>query len=60
MLTGSSKVVIDLSNISSLGKSMEKEMATHFGILALRSLWTEEHWGTGEPQSMGSQRMGQD
>ena len=42
MLTGSPKVVIDLSNIYSLGKSLEKEMATHFNILAWRSPWVEE------------------
>ena len=37
--------------------SMEKEMATHFNILAWRIPWTEE---TGGPQSMGSQRVGHD
>ena len=36
---------------------MEKEMATHFSILAWRILWTEEPGGL---QSMGSQRVRQD
>ena len=35
----------------------EKEMATHSSILAWRIPWTEE---PGKPQSMGSQRVGQD
>ena len=35
--------------------SMEKEMATHFSILACRIAWTEE---PGVLQSMGSQRVG--
>ena len=35
----------------------EKGMATHSSILAWRIPWTEEH---GEPQSMGSQRVGHD
>ena len=34
---------------------MEKEMATHFSILAWRIPWTEE---SGALQSMGSQRVG--
>ena len=34
---------------------LEKEMATHSGILAWRITWTEE---PGELQSMGSQRVG--
>ena len=37
--------------------SLEKEMATHSGILAWRIPWTEE---PGRLQSMGSQRIGQD
>ena len=41
--------------ISGLGRSLEKEMATHSSILAWRILWTEE---PGELQSMGSQRGG--
>ena len=36
---------------------LEKDMATHSSILAWRILWTEE---PGEPQSMGSQRVGHD
>ena len=33
---------------------LEKEMATHFSILAWRNPWTEE---PGRLQSMGSQRV---
>ena len=36
---------------------LEKEMATHFTILAWRILWTEK---TGGLQTMGSQRVGHD
>ena len=36
---------------------MEKEIATHFSILAWRIPWTEESGGL---QSMGSQRAGHD
>ena len=36
---------------------LEKEMATHSGILAWRIPWTEEPGG---PQSTGSQRVGHD
>ena len=36
---------------------LEKEMATHSSILAWRIPWSEE---PGEPQSMGSQRVGHD
>ena len=37
--------------------SVEKEMATHSGILAWRIPWTEE---PGRLQFMGSQRVGHD
>ena len=37
--------------------SLEKEMATHSGILAWRIPWTEE---PGRLHSMGSQRVGRD
>ena len=37
--------------------SLEKEMATHSGILAWRIPWTEEPGGL---QAMGSQRVGHD
>ena len=37
--------------------SLEKGMCTHSSILAWRILWTEE---SGELQSIGSQRVGQD
>ena len=37
--------------------SQEKEMATHSSILAWKIPWTEE---PGEPQSLGSQRVGHD
>jgi len=36
---------------------LEKEMATHSSILAWRIPWSEE---PGEPQSLGSQRVGHD
>ena len=36
---------------------LEKEMATHFSILAWKVPWTEEPGGL---QSMGSQRVGND
>jgi len=36
---------------------LEKEMATQSSILAGRIPWTEE---PGKPESMGSQRVGQD
>ena len=35
----------------------EQEMATHYGILAWKILWTEELSGL---QSMGPQRVGHD
>ena len=38
-------------------ESLEKEMATHFSILAWEILWTEEPGGL---QSIGSQRVGHD
>ena len=38
-------------------ESLEKEMATHFRILAWKIPWAEE---TGQLQSMGSQRVGHD
>ena len=37
--TGDSR---DTSLIPGLGRSPEKEMATHSGILAWKTLWTEE------------------
>ena len=45
------------SQVQSLGlkDSLEKEMATHFSILAWRIPWTEE---PGRLQSTGSQRVG--
>ena len=36
---------------------LEKEMATHSSILAWKISWTE---GPGGPQSIGSQKVGQD
>ena len=47
----------DPGSIPGLGRSPEKEMATHSNILAWRIPWTEEPGGL---QSMGSQRVGQD
>ena len=45
--------------VRSLGREdlLEKEMATHSGILAWKIPWTEE---PGRLQSMGSQRVGHD
>ena len=47
------------TRVRSLGGEdpLEKEMATHFSILAWRIPWTEE---PGRLQSMGSQRVGHD
>jgi len=47
------------SHVRSLGweDSLEKEMATHSGVLAWRIPWTEVPGGL---QSMGSQRVGHD
>ena len=45
----------DLGLIPGLGRSSEKEMATHSSILAWRSPWTERPGGL---QSMGSHRDG--
>ena len=47
----------DLGSIPGLGRSLEKEMATHSSILAWRIPWTEE---PGRLQSTGSQRVGHD
>ena len=45
--------------VQSLGQEdlLEKEMATHSGILAWKISWTEQPGGL---QSMGSQRVGHD
>ena len=47
------------TGVQSLGREdpLEKEMATHSGILAWRIPWTEEPGGL---QSMGVQRIGHD
>ena len=47
------------TQVQSLGREdpLEKEMATQSSMLAGRIPWTED---PGEPQSMGSQRVGQD
>ena len=47
------------TQVQSLGGEnlLEKETATHSGILAWRISWTEE---TGGLQSLGSQRVGHD
>ena len=47
----------DAGLIPRLGRTLEKEMATHSSILAWKILWTEE---TGGLQSMGLQRVGHD
>ena len=46
-----------MSLIPGLGRSLEKGMATHSGILAWRIPWTEESGGL---QSMVSQRVEHD
>ena len=45
--------------VQSLGKEdpLEKEMATHWSVLAWKIPWTEEPGGVG---SIGSQRVGHD
>ena len=47
------------TRVRSLGRKdpLEKEMATHFSILARKVSWTED---PGRLQSMGSQRVGHD
>ena len=47
------------TQVRSLGQKdpLEKELATHSGVLAWRIPWTEE---PGRLQSMGSQRVGHD
>ena len=47
------------TQVRSLGweDPLEKEMATHYSILAWEILWTEESGGL---QSMGLQRVGHD
>ena len=47
----------DLSSILGLGRSLEKEMATHSSTLDWKIPWTEE---PGEIQSMGLQRARHD
>ena len=49
--------VQDPGSIPGLGRPLEKEMATHFSMLAWRIPWTEEPGGL---QSMGSQKVGHD
>ena len=47
----------DEGSIPRLGRSLEKEMATHSNILAWEIPWTEKPGGL---QSMGSQRVRHD
>ena len=47
----------DTGSIPGLGRSLEKEVATHSSNLAWKIPWTEEPGGL---QSMGSQRVGHD
>ena len=51
--------VMQETQVQSLGQedSLEKEMTTHFSILAWKIAWTEE---PGRQQSMGSQRVRHD
>ena len=63
MFPGGSEVKASDSNVGDpglipgLGRSLEKEMATHFSSLAWKISWTED---PGRLQSMGSQRVGHD
>ena len=50
--------VVDLGLIPGLGRSLEKEMATHSSILAWRIPWIEEPGGLG--QSVRLHRVGHD
>ena len=54
-LRGIDKIIIKICR--QLKYHREKEMATHFSILAWKIPWTEN---PGWPQSMGSQRVGHD
>ena len=47
----------DMSSIPGLGRSLEKEMASHSSILAWEISWTEESSGL---QSVGLQRARHD
>ena len=47
----------DMGSIPGLGRSLEKEMATHSSTLAWKIPWTEN---PGRLQSMGSQRVRHD
>ena len=47
----------DVGSIPGLGRSPEKEMATHSNILTWEIPWTEEPGG---PQTMGWQKVGRD
>ena len=47
----------DLGSVSGSGRSLERRMDTHSGILAWRIPWTEEPGGL---WSLGSQRAGHD
>ena len=47
----------DPGSIPGLGRSLEKEMATHSSILAWRIPWTEE---PGRLQPTGPQKVGHD
>ena len=49
--------ITDIGSIPQSGRSPEKGMATHSGILAWRIPWTEE---PGRLQVMGSQRASHD
>ena len=44
-LPASARDTRDMGLIPGLGKSLEEEMAIHFGILAEKILWTEEPGG---------------
>ena len=46
--------VRDMGSIPRLGRSLEKEMATHFSVLAWKIPWIEE---PGRLQALGPQRV---
>ena len=50
----------NMNLIPGLGRSLEKEMKTHFSILAWRNPWTEELGRLFRLQPKKSQRIGHD
>ena len=50
-------MLVDLGSVPGLGRSLEKEMATHFSTLAWKTPWMEEPGGL---QCTVSQRVRHD